>query len=241
MMSEINQAVILAGGMGKRLMPLTKNIPKPMVKIYNKPFLKYLIEYLQKQNIKKILILTGYKSKVIENYFKNKKNITVFKTRIKDDTGSRLLKAYKKKLLENHFFLLYSDNYCELDYNTIRKNYFRKNKKILMTVHTNNIFKGEYGLNNNVLYDKKTYLVKNYNFKYNLKPENAIDIGVFVINQEIFKRFKNFNINKSFQKDILKLFINRRHVTAYPSSKKYFYITSRDSLNVFSSFIKRRN
>ena len=102
-MSEINQAVILAGGMGKRLMPLTKNIPKPMVKINNKPFLKYLIEYLQKQNIKKIIILTGYKSKIIENYFKNKKNITIFKTRIEDDTGSRILKAFEKKLLESHW------------------------------------------------------------------------------------------------------------------------------------------
>ena len=67
----INQAVILAGGMGKRLLPLTKNLPKPMAPINNIPFLSYLIFTLKKQGIKKILILVGYKSKKIINFYKN--------------------------------------------------------------------------------------------------------------------------------------------------------------------------
>ena len=69
----INQAVILAGGMGKRLLPLTKNLPKPMAPINNIPFLSYLIFTLKKQGIKKILILVGYKSKKIINFYKIKK------------------------------------------------------------------------------------------------------------------------------------------------------------------------
>lgn len=59
----INQAVILAGGKGKRLLPLTKNLPKPMAPINNVPFLSYLIYSLKQQGIKKILILVGYKKK----------------------------------------------------------------------------------------------------------------------------------------------------------------------------------
>ena len=69
----INQAVILAGGMGKRLLPLTKNLPKPMAPINNIPFLSYLNFTLKKQGIKKILILVGYKSKKIINFYKIKK------------------------------------------------------------------------------------------------------------------------------------------------------------------------
>ena len=54
----IKQAVILAGGKGKRLMPLTKNIPKPMAPINNIPFLSYLIFSLKKKRNKKNLIIS---------------------------------------------------------------------------------------------------------------------------------------------------------------------------------------
>ena len=64
----IKQAVILAGGKGTRLLPLTKNLRKPMVPINNIPFLSYLIYYLRQKGIKKILILVGYKYKKIINY-----------------------------------------------------------------------------------------------------------------------------------------------------------------------------
>ena len=65
----INQAVILAGGKGKRLFPLTKNLPKPMAPVNGIPFLSYLIQNLKKVGFKKILILIGYKSDVIQKYY----------------------------------------------------------------------------------------------------------------------------------------------------------------------------
>ena len=49
----INQAVILAGGKGKRLFPLTKNLPKPMAPVNGIPFLSYLIQNLKKVGFKK--------------------------------------------------------------------------------------------------------------------------------------------------------------------------------------------
>ena len=54
-------------------MPLTKNIPKPMVKISNYPFLDYLIYQLTSSGINEIVLLTGYKSSIIKKYYKNKK------------------------------------------------------------------------------------------------------------------------------------------------------------------------
>ena len=66
----IEQAVILAGGEGKRLYPITKNLPKPMAPINSVPFLSYLIFILKKKGIKKILILVGYKSEKIIEYYK---------------------------------------------------------------------------------------------------------------------------------------------------------------------------
>ena len=64
---EIYQAVILAGGRGEQLRPLTDSIPKPMVNINDKPFLEYLIELLKLEDITDILLLLGYLPKVIKS------------------------------------------------------------------------------------------------------------------------------------------------------------------------------
>ena len=65
----ITQAVILCGGLGTRLKPITNKIPKPMVKLNKKPFILYIIEQLKKQRIKKVLLLTGYLGEKIQTYF----------------------------------------------------------------------------------------------------------------------------------------------------------------------------
>ena len=66
--------VILAGGKGKRLRSITKNqIPKPLVKLNNKPFLDLLLNYLSKFKINKIYIIAGYKGHKIKKLFDKKK------------------------------------------------------------------------------------------------------------------------------------------------------------------------
>lgn len=62
------QAIILAGGFGKRLKPLTDEIPKPMIMINNKPIIHRQIEWLKSNGIDKIIIAAGYKHEHIINY-----------------------------------------------------------------------------------------------------------------------------------------------------------------------------
>ena len=56
----INDAVILAGGLGKRLHPLTKVLPKPLLPVGNKSILESLIMLLKRNNIRTIYIATNY-------------------------------------------------------------------------------------------------------------------------------------------------------------------------------------
>ena len=55
---KINQAVILAGGMGSRLKKITNKIAKPLIKINRRPFISYLVNDLEKANISNIVILS---------------------------------------------------------------------------------------------------------------------------------------------------------------------------------------
>ena len=66
-----NIAVIMAGGKGVRLRPITENIPKPMVKVAGHPILEHIILHLAGSGIRKIYLAVNYLGKVIEDYFKD--------------------------------------------------------------------------------------------------------------------------------------------------------------------------
>ena len=65
MSSEVRQAVIMVGGKGTRLLPLTLTRPKPAMPVLDKPFLKYLIESMADAGIEEIFLACGYKSDVL--------------------------------------------------------------------------------------------------------------------------------------------------------------------------------
>ena len=71
------QAIILAGGVGSRLRPLTNDIPKPMVKMLDKPVLYYIIDLLKKHDFTDIRLTLNYKAEAITDYFKDGSDLGV--------------------------------------------------------------------------------------------------------------------------------------------------------------------
>lgn len=66
---RVNKVVLMAGGLGTRLSPLTDNLPKPMLNVGKKPILETIIESFAKYGYRNILISVSYKSHIIEDYF----------------------------------------------------------------------------------------------------------------------------------------------------------------------------
>ena len=64
-------ALILAGGKGERLRPLTDSLPKPMVPVCGKPILEHQVEWLKAGGVTDVVFLSGYRAEVIETYFGN--------------------------------------------------------------------------------------------------------------------------------------------------------------------------
>ena len=97
--------IILAGGFGTRISEYTKTIPKPMIKINQKPIIIHIMEHYAKYGFDSFYIALGYKGSVIKNYFKNKKfkwEVNLVDTGLKTMTGGRLKRL--KKLLGNDTF-----------------------------------------------------------------------------------------------------------------------------------------
>ena len=106
-------AMILAAGYGKRLKPITNNIPKPLIKIYNKPLLGHAIDTLFDIGIKNIIINTHYKAELINKYLeKNYKNSKIYISYEKNilDTGGGFKNA-SKFLNEDLLLIINSDTF----------------------------------------------------------------------------------------------------------------------------------
>jgi NDP-sugar pyrophosphorylase family protein len=111
------KAIILAGGRGKRLRPITDYVPKPLVPIKNIPIIEWQLKYLKKFGIDEVIICTGYKQEMIENHL-NMKDIGIkIKFSIEKSplgTGGAIKKA-GKMIKEKSFFVINGDTITNID------------------------------------------------------------------------------------------------------------------------------
>ena len=124
--------VILAGGYGTRISEYTKTIPKPMIKIRNKPILVHIMEHYASYGFDNFYIALGYKGQVIKDYFKNKKfkwKINLINTGLKTMTGGRL-KRLKKYIKNETFFMTYGDGVSDINLKKLL-NFHKKNNKLV--------------------------------------------------------------------------------------------------------------
>jgi len=234
----LTQAVILAGGRGERLRPLTDSMPKPMAPINGIPFLDYLIHSIIQAGIENILFLLGYKANVITDRYNNMKNINIeFSYGTEHDrTGRRVLNAYHQ--LDNHFLLLYGDNYWPIEFEAMCSNYQQLEASVATTVFSNKNGTGEYGFGNNVVVSDNNYVVK-YDKKRETDAANGVDIGYFLVAKDILN--PNMAGNISFEIDVLPQLITKKQLGAYVTDTQYHYITNMQTLNDFENAAEENN
>lgn len=107
----------MAGGRGKRLKPITDDVPKPLVLIKNIPIIEWQIKYLKKFGIDEVIICTGYKQEMIEDYLVTRNlglEIKYSIEKIPLGTGGAIKKA-GKMISDKSFFVLNGDTITNLD------------------------------------------------------------------------------------------------------------------------------
>ncbi|GGC72269.1 HAD-IIIA family hydrolase [Chelatococcus reniformis] len=133
------QAVILAGGRGTRMRPLTADRPKPMVPVLGRPFLAYQLEQLRNQGFERVLLLLGYLPHVIQDYFGDGRDwgmqIEYSVTGPDDLTSSRVRTA--RHLIDPCFLMLYCDNYWPMNMDRMWQRFLQAQKPGMITVYSN--------------------------------------------------------------------------------------------------------
>ena len=178
------QALILCGGIGERLKPITEKIPKPLVMLNNEPILGHQLIYLQSQGIKDFILATGYKSKLIEDYIAKSFNYLNIKIVNSGDVDIIYRIRDCKPHLNDEFLVCYGDTLANI--NIIDLYNFHNNNNAISTVSSYQI-QSQFG----ILNIDKNGLVNGFMEKPKL--DAWINIGFFIFNKKVFNiKAKNF-------------------------------------------------
>lgn len=201
--------VIMAGGKGERLRPLTLNTPKPMLKINGKPMLQLVIDNLKLFGFHKFIISINYKANLIKKYFQKNvdQEVSISFIHEKKRLGTIGALTLLKELKFKNVLVINADVMTGINYNSMLS--FHLKNKTHMTIGVKKISKKiDYGVVIN-----KNNRVSNFQEK----PEISFDVcaGVYIIkkdliklipintyydiNQLILKSLNNKKILKSFQ------------------------------------------
>lgn len=222
---KIKQAVIIAGGLGKRLRPLTNDRPKPMVLVNSRPFLEYIVKLLKKNGIKEIILLLGYlPEKVIEHFGDGSEfgiKISYVVSPVYDQNGTRLKKA--AGLLDDIFLVAFGDVYWPLNLDDFFAFYRKMNLPAAMAVYDNNKGDGEYE-KSNVEVSSDGYVTYYKDFSDDLSFRGkGLDICSYILRKEVVHQMPEEDF--IFQNFLSQLIVNKK-LAGYVVKDKYYTITT---------------
>jgi NDP-sugar pyrophosphorylase family protein len=230
------QAVILAGGLGTRLGDLTKDTPKPLMKIKGKPFLHWQIDYLKTQGITDYLFLTGYKGEMIHEYFGDGSQFEVYIQYSQEEkplgTGGALIQAYEK--LSEKFLLLFGDSFLPVNGPQVLKALEAPNTEVVMTVYDN---REDTTVPFNVgLEGLRVHRYEKVPKNQTLPPDlTYVEAGVYGVSKSLFKGSEPKVC--SFESELLKPAIKANRVAAWKSPQRFFDIGTPERLRLFEERI----
>ncbi|MGC8496409.1 MAG: nucleotidyltransferase family protein [Thermoplasmata archaeon] len=218
---------ILAGGYGKRLLPLTESRPKVLLEIKeNYTILDKQLLDMKNAGIKSVYLLTGYKGEIIENRFKNEyKGIEL--VYLKEDTPMGTLWSIKNlfEYIDDDILLRNGDTICDVDFKKLFK-FYTKYQKILTLVAVK--MRSPYGI---LKLDRASII------QFQEKPllNYYMNAGYYIIKKEVQSYLKRSYSETDIEKTVFQDLVNDREAVAY---KHKGYWASLDSVKDYEEITK---
>lgn len=197
-MDTTKEAIILCGGLGTRLRSVISDAPKPMAPIKNKPFLAFVLEYLKKQNISRVVLAVSYKYEIIQEYFGNSYlGMQILYSIEKEPlgTGGAILEALNL-INSDSCYVLNGDTFFDINLDRLKLD----NSDICVALKPMKNF-DRYG---SVDIDNNSY-ISAFNEK-KFTSNGLINGGVYLIKKNIFNSFNlpnKFSFEEFFQENFL--------------------------------------
>lgn len=193
------KAVVMAGGFGTRIQPLTNSVPKPMLPVANIPMMQHIIEKLRDVNIKDIVILLYFKPEIIKRYFGDGSGFGVNIEYVLPDDDYGTAGAVKKAepFLNETFMIVSGDLVTDFDFQKIIDFHKQKGSKLTITL-TSVVDPLQFGV---VITDKEGKIQK-----FLEKPSwgevfsDTINTGIYILEPEILSKIpegENYDFGKN--------------------------------------------
>jgi histidinol-phosphate phosphatase family protein len=234
-MRRPTQAVILAGGRGSRLGPLTEHRPKPMVEFHGRPFLEYLIELLRDQGFDRILLLLGYLAEVVQHHVGDGRRLGVsveYSVSAPEDLTVRRVQLARSRL-DPCFLLMYCDNYWPMQFDRMWDRYCAAGVPLMTTVYTN---EDRYS-RDTVELDDEGYIV-NFDRTRTAPRLKGIEISYAIVTAPVLDLLPDRD--ELFEQAIYPPLARQRRLLAYPTDHRYYSVGCLDRLPVTEAFLARR-
>lgn len=225
------KAIIVAGGKGERLKPITDTIPKPMVGVSGKPILLHIINLFKKNGINDFIIALCYLPKVVTDFFGDGSKFGVKIAYTYEDSENPLGTAgaisLAKNLIDKTFIVTYGDILRDLDIKNM-VDLHKKNKSFATT----NVYKRKsLDAKSMVLINKNNIVQKFIERPDQIKEEYIwVNGSFYIFEPEIFK-YIPVNRKSDFGSDIFpKLLEMKKNVFAYPTAGYFVDIGNLEKL-----------
>jgi len=229
------QAVILAGGRGERMRPLTDIRPKPMIEVHGKPFLEHQILMLREQGFRRVLLLLGYLPEVVRDYFGDGRKwgieIDYSITAMEDNTGRRIKLAEQK--LADCFLLVYCDNYWPMQMDRMWRRFVEAGTPAMLTVYAN---KDNY--TKHTLKLDEAGFVTVYDKTHKAPDLQGTEISFGIFRKELVGLLPDTNV--SLEETLFPALIRDRQLAAYVTQHRYYSIGDTPRLPITEAFLARR-
>jgi len=224
MKTDVTEAIIIAGGKGTRLMPLTVDKPKALVEIDNKPILQRQIEWLNSNGINHVIVCVGHMSNKIEKWVKKQKHLGV--TLSKEDSPLGTGGAIKRAMMalreyRKPFVVLNCDDITNIDLQSMKKTFDdNKNYKLaILAVANPTLPYGDITINSDGL-------IESFNEKPKL-VDKWVSCGVYIFHPDIKDELPDIGMVETFT-------FPRITAIVYKHGGKWLPITSAHDVAEFS-------
>ncbi|WP_420799129.1 nucleotidyltransferase family protein [Metasolibacillus meyeri] len=180
-----NTVILMLGGLGTRLRPLTNDIPKPMLKIGNKPILETIVESFKQYGYTNFIFSVNYKKEIIQEYFRRGEAFDVTIEYIEENIrmGTAGALSLLKKRPSSPFFVMNGDLLTQINFEQLMQFHIEHN-----TMATMCVIEYEYQIPYGVIETVGTDLV---DIKEKPVKRCFINAGIYVLNPEVFDYIPN--------------------------------------------------
>ncbi len=231
----VRQAVILAGGRGERLRPLTDTRPKAMIEFHGRPFLEYLVDLLRSQGLEEVLLLLGYLPEPIQEHFGDGSRFGIrirYAVTSPDDlTAARVLGA--RDLLDPTFLMLYCDNYWPMPLDRLWARYVEAGAPAMVTVYRN----GDGHTRDNVRLDEDGFVVE-YDPSRAAPGLHGTEIGFAILRRDLLDLLADGSTQ--IEAGLYPVLVRDRRLATFVTDHRYYSVGSLERLPVTDRFLGRR-